>query len=311
MARLEREIRPWQSSTTAPHPPEHPRPSTIRTAEAGSQPEPASADSSPHRRRRAGAAPATREVKESLIAADLTIEGKIEGAGHVRIAGRFKGDVNVQGDLTIENGAKVNGGVRASKVIIAGELEGNIESAHSASSCSESGVLIGDLKAGSLTVAAGSRMRGQVEFGWDDKDRRQVGQAARRRPALGVMSAARPGTRGRDAHLPALQDDDPRKRQRLSGVPAPPALRRSRDAAARRPTISPLQVEGTIRHPPGDDAVGILDGAVDPRTSAARKSPPGGRRRRAAAGRAAHVHPGGGDDAEAHRQQRRGAGTER
>ena len=27
----------------------------------------------------------------------------------------------------------------------------------------------GDLKAGSLTVAAGSRMRGQVEFGWEDK----------------------------------------------------------------------------------------------------------------------------------------------
>ena len=33
----------------------------------------------------------------------------------------------------------------------------------------ESGVLTGDLKAGSLTVAAGSRMRGQMEFGWDDK----------------------------------------------------------------------------------------------------------------------------------------------
>src|SRR3546814_4908445 len=43
-------------------------------------------------------------AKESLIAADLTIEGKIEGAGHVRIAGKFKGDVNVQGDLTIEKG---------------------------------------------------------------------------------------------------------------------------------------------------------------------------------------------------------------
>ena len=30
----------------------------------------------------------------------------------------------------------------------------------------DSGVLNGDLKAGSLTVAAGSRMRGQVEFEW-------------------------------------------------------------------------------------------------------------------------------------------------
>lgn len=36
------------------------------------------------------------EAKESLIAADISIEGKIEGAGHVRLAGRFKGDVNVR-----------------------------------------------------------------------------------------------------------------------------------------------------------------------------------------------------------------------
>jgi cytoskeletal protein CcmA (bactofilin family) len=31
------------------------------------------------------------------------------------------------------------------------------------------GVLNGDLKAGTLTVAAGSRMRGRVEFGWTDE----------------------------------------------------------------------------------------------------------------------------------------------
>ena len=110
---------------------------------------------------------AQRTRSESLIASDITIEGKIEGAGSVRIAGKFKGDVNVQGDLTIETGAKLNGGVRAKKVTIAGELEGNIEAASRVELLS-SGVIIGDLKAGSLTVAAGSRMRGQADFGWDD-----------------------------------------------------------------------------------------------------------------------------------------------
>jgi cytoskeletal protein CcmA (bactofilin family) len=115
------------------------------------------------------AAPVERsEAKESLIAADLVIEGKIEGAGHIRIAGRFKGDVHVQGDLTIEVGAKVNGGVRARKVVIAGELEGNIESAQRVELLA-SGVMVGDLKAETLIVAAGSRMKGQVEFGSGDK----------------------------------------------------------------------------------------------------------------------------------------------
>jgi cytoskeletal protein CcmA (bactofilin family) len=86
----------------------------------------------------------------------------------VRIAGRFKGDVNVQGDLTIEAGAKLTGGVRAKRVVIAGELEGNIELADRVELL-DGGVLIGDVKAGSLTVAAGSRMRGQADFGWEDK----------------------------------------------------------------------------------------------------------------------------------------------
>ena len=108
------------------------------------------------------------ELKESLIAADLTIEGKIEGSGHVRIAGSFKGDVNVQGNLTIEVGARVTGQVRASTVIVGGELHGNIEAAARVE-IQETGMVVGDVKAGSLTVSAGSRMRGQVEFGWGEK----------------------------------------------------------------------------------------------------------------------------------------------
>lgn len=111
---------------------------------------------------------ADRARAESIIAADIMIEGKIEGSGSVRIAGRFKGDVNVQGDLTIEAGAKLTGGVRAHKVIVAGELEGNIEAAQKVELL-ESGALTGDVKAGSLTVATGARMRGQVDFGWGDK----------------------------------------------------------------------------------------------------------------------------------------------
>lgn len=107
-------------------------------------------------------------AKESIIASDLIIEGKIEGAGHVRIAGKFKGDVHVQGNLTIEPGAQLTGEVRADAVIVGGELSGNIEAA-SRVELTQTGVLNGDLKAGSLTVAAGSKMRGRVEFGWGEK----------------------------------------------------------------------------------------------------------------------------------------------
>src|ERR1700751_5908051 len=111
------------------------------------------------------------DMKESVIASDLTIEGKIIGSGHVRIAGRFKGDVQVDGNVTLDTGAHLEGQVKASVVVVGGELIGNIENAKRGELL-EGGVISGDVKAGSLTVAAGSRMRGQVEFGWSETETR-------------------------------------------------------------------------------------------------------------------------------------------
>jgi cytoskeletal protein CcmA (bactofilin family) len=107
------------------------------------------------------------KLAESILAAGLTIEGKIEGSGNIRVAGRFKGNVNVKGELTIEPGAAIDGEVKADTVLVAGEVRGHIIS-RSRVELKESGTLIGDLKAGSLTVAAGSKMRGKVEFGWKE-----------------------------------------------------------------------------------------------------------------------------------------------
>ncbi len=120
----------------------------------------------------ASALPAINTVKpeprESVIAAGISIEGKVQGVGHLRISGAFKGDVAVDGNLVIEVGAKLTGQVRATTITVAGELEGNIDAAKRVELL-ETGVIAGDVKAGSVTVAAGSRMRGQVEFGWDER----------------------------------------------------------------------------------------------------------------------------------------------
>ena len=118
------------------------------------------------------------EGGESVIAANLSIEGKIEGSGNVRMAGRFKGDVRIDGNFTMDQGAQLTGQVLAGIVVVGGELQGNIESAKRVDVL-EGGVIVGDVKAGSITVAAGSRMRGHVEFGWgDEKSAKIPGSAA-------------------------------------------------------------------------------------------------------------------------------------
>jgi len=104
-------------------------------------------------------------VRESLIAADLSVEGKIEGKGNVRIAGRMAGDVNIQGNLVVNEQAQLSGTLRAHQVTLAGKLEGNIDSAEKVELL-QTAVLIGDLKTGTLTIAEGSRIRGNIHCGW-------------------------------------------------------------------------------------------------------------------------------------------------
>jgi len=116
------------------------------------------------------AAPAPRESSlkernESVFGPGVSIDGKIEGDANVRIAGKFKGEINIKGDLSIEKGANVSAKVNAANITLAGEVNGDVTaSAHV--KFLESAQVVGDLKAATLTVASGSRMRGHVEFGW-------------------------------------------------------------------------------------------------------------------------------------------------
>jgi len=141
--------------------------------------------------RRPAPSPAPRvEGGESVIAANLSIEGKIEGTGNVKLAGRFKGDVRIDGNFSIEPGAHLTGQVLAGIVVVGGELQGNIESAKRVD-VQEGGVIVGDVKAGSITVAAGSRMRGHVEFGWaEEKVPKTTAVTAATGTATGVPTAA-------------------------------------------------------------------------------------------------------------------------
>lgn len=112
---------------------------------------------------------APRERRESVFGAGVSIEGKIEGDADVRIAGKFKGDIQIKGDLSIEKGAQLKAKIGAATVTIGGAVEGNV-TASAQVKLLESAQLIGDLKATSLIVAAGSKMRGHMEFGWSDAE---------------------------------------------------------------------------------------------------------------------------------------------
>ena len=89
----------WKDSTLTPNStPAAPDPAArAPVAPTANTPPPVPASSVPP-------VPAAKErpsMKESVISAGLSIEGKIVGSGHVRVAGKFKGDVQVDGNPRI------------------------------------------------------------------------------------------------------------------------------------------------------------------------------------------------------------------
>jgi cytoskeletal protein CcmA (bactofilin family) len=160
----------WKETPPRAPAPSGAAPSANAVTELNKASAPAAAPDSDATRRMpsTGSAP-TASGGETVIAAGLTMEGKIASGGDVRIAGRFKGDVSVDGNFRIDSGGRLEGQAKASVVVIGGELQGNIDAAKHVDLLT-TGVIVGDVKAASITVAAGSRMRGHVEFGWDDKN---------------------------------------------------------------------------------------------------------------------------------------------
>jgi cytoskeletal protein CcmA (bactofilin family) len=106
---------------------------------------------------------------ESVVGQGLVIEGKVEGNGSIRLLGRLKGHVAVSGDVTVDPDGSVEGEVRADRVRIAGHAEATIV-AQSAIELARSASLVGDVKAPTVQVTAGAKMRGSVDSGWNDKD---------------------------------------------------------------------------------------------------------------------------------------------
>ena len=112
-------------------------------------------------------APTSRlDRNESVIASGVVIEGKIDGRGDLCMAGNLNGNIHLKGNLSVEPGARIAGAVQADTVTLGGAIDGNIDASNHMTLL-ETGQLVGDLKAGFVTVAAGARMRGKVEFGWD------------------------------------------------------------------------------------------------------------------------------------------------
>ena len=184
-----------------------------------------------------------------LIAADVTIEGKIGARATSRIAGRFKWrDVNVEGNVTVENAVRTSTGA-----VLRANTRGRERSRCMTTSMRPPRVEAArGRRRPTVTIKARHTLCRRSRFGGCAVRRRLrlEGRGRRRvaRPAHVSAQPRRARHAGSDAVLPALQGDHPRKLGDLSAVPASPEVRcgaapgeppghlaRSRDGAIRSP----------------------------------------------------------------------------
>jgi len=101
------------------------------------------------------------EITETLIASGIKIKGKIAGKDKVRIAGYFEGSIQCDSIVSVEKNGCVKGTVGAGSVVVAGEINGDIESTGQVDIKSE-GRLIGNVKAANFSLTPRSVFTGQV-----------------------------------------------------------------------------------------------------------------------------------------------------
>lgn len=101
----------------------------------------------------------TRKV-DTLIGKETSFKGNLEApGGAVRIDGYFEGELHIGGDLIIGETGKVIGNLIAKNVVVAGEVNGSIES-RGKLELAPTAKVVGDSKMVTLIIEDGAFLQG-------------------------------------------------------------------------------------------------------------------------------------------------------
>lgn len=96
----------------------------------------------------------------SIIGADMIIEGNIKAKDSIRVEGSVTGNVETEGALIISASGKVKGNVKGNNIIVGGVLEGDLACGGKTEVVS-TGKVIGNMHTRSLIVDENAVFQGQ------------------------------------------------------------------------------------------------------------------------------------------------------
>jgi len=166
----------------------------------------------------------------SKIGRGTKIVGNIRGDGHVDIEGRIEGSLDIDGEVTLAESARVKSAVRGTRVVVRGAVAGDI-SASEAIVLEEGARVVGDLSAPSIGIRPGGLLRGHVST-----------DPALKKPARNERAASPRETR----EAPPPRESQPGRTtssRTTSRIAEPPARKETPVKEDRRPEPPPRLLE--------------------------------------------------------------------
>ncbi|HVS04258.1 MAG TPA: polymer-forming cytoskeletal protein [Thermoanaerobaculia bacterium] len=137
--------------------------------------------------------PPPQPGRVAVIGRSITIEGKLMGEEDLLIEGRFQGEIRVPGhQVTIGAQGRVEAEVRASAIVVEGEVRGNLAAERSVQ-VKSSGKVQGDIKAPRVALDQGCRFKGAIDMEPGRADAATERKAPTRAEPPAAAEAAKPG----------------------------------------------------------------------------------------------------------------------
>lgn len=100
-----------------------------------------------------------RHDQETVIAANVTLEGTLRSAGDIHVLGSVQGEIESTARVVIEPTGRVSGTIRAQAVTISGQVEGQIH-CHGRLELQTTGRIDGEIESAVLVIHEGGRLNG-------------------------------------------------------------------------------------------------------------------------------------------------------
>ncbi len=97
---------------------------------------------------------------ETVLGASSSLEGELTSEGNVRLDGRFKGTLNITGNILVGESAEIFADIDARNISIAGAVRGNVTG--NKVQLLRTGRIWGDIRANALTTEEGAFIEGNI-----------------------------------------------------------------------------------------------------------------------------------------------------